>query len=102
MPDWMTRPESAEAKFVTTARLPIAVLMALRSEAMTGLSSCEQIVQEGSPDVSAKDQAATTTLRKSSPRTGRRSPASGAGATAPGAGAVDAGSHGNDAQGGRR
>jgi len=46
VPEWMTRPEVAEAKIVTTARLPVAVLVALRNEAMTGFSSCEQIAQE--------------------------------------------------------
>lgn len=98
----MTRPEVAEAKIVTTARLPVAVLVALRNEAMTGFSSCEQIAQEGNPDVSGKYQAATATLRRSLPRPHRRSPASGAGAAAPGSDAVDAGSHSHDAQGGRR
>jgi len=46
VPEWMTRPEVAEAKIVTSARLPVAVIVALRNEAMTGLSSCEQIAQE--------------------------------------------------------
>ena len=36
VPEWMTRPEAAEAKIVTTPRLPVAVLKALRSEAKIG------------------------------------------------------------------
>ena len=104
VPEWMTRPEAAEAKIVTTPRLPVAVLKALRSEAMTALSSCEQLVLEENPDVPAKDETPAATLRRSSPHTHprRRSPASGAGATPPGADAVDARPGSNDAQGGRR
>lgn len=101
VPEWMTRPEAAEAKIVVTPRLPVAVLLALRSETMAGLSSCEQMVQEEYPDVSAKGQIPAATLRRSSPDTDRKSTASGDGATPPRADAMDAGPGGHDAQGGR-
>ena len=102
VPEWMTRAEAAEPKIVTAPRLPVAVLVALRNEAITGLSSCEQMVQEESPHVSEKDQTPTATVRRSFPRTRRRSPASSAGAPPPGVDAMDAGRSSHDAQGGGR
>jgi CheY-like chemotaxis protein len=63
----MTRPEVAEAKIVTTARLPVAVLVALRNEAMTGFSSCEQIAQEGNPDVSGNIRQQRQLFEEASP-----------------------------------
>ena len=102
VPEWMARPEAAEAKIVTTPRLPVAVFLALRSETTLGLSSYEQMVQEENPDVSAKDQIPAATLRGSFTRTDRRCPASGGGATPPRTDAMDAGPGSHDAQGGRR
>lgn len=98
VPEWMTRPEAAEAQIATTPRLPVSVLMALRSDTMTGLASCEQIVQEENPDDSAKGQTAAT-FRRNSPHSRRRSPAGSAGATPPRADAVVAHSGSRDAQG---
>ena len=39
VPAWMTRPEAAHAKVVSTARLPVRVLLELRRISVTGLSS---------------------------------------------------------------
>jgi hypothetical protein len=102
VPEWMTRPEAAEAKVVAAARLPIAALLALRRETLTSLSFCEQIVQEENPDVPTKDLTPAAAVRRGSPRPRRRLSASGEGTTAPGVDAFDAVLRGLDAQGGRR
>ena len=103
VPEWMTRPDMAKTTIVSSARLPAAVLIALRREVVTCLSCCEQIVQEENRDVSTKDQTSAAAVRRSSSTSSsRRFPASGAGATLPGAEALDSGPGGHDAQGGRR
>ena len=47
VPAWMTRPEAAHAKVVSTARLPVRVLLELRRLTVTCLFSSAQNVDEG-------------------------------------------------------
>ena len=46
VPVWMTRPEAANAKMVSVARLPLRVLIELRRVCVTCLSSCVHNVPE--------------------------------------------------------
>ena len=56
VPVWMTRPEAAYAKIVSTARLPVRVLLELRRVAVTCLSSRVHNVPEEDHDAQSKSQ----------------------------------------------
>jgi len=103
VPVWMTRPESAYAKIVSTARLPVRVLLELRRATVTCLSSSVHNVPEEDHDAAAPSKTPTTTVPRLSRRTpGRTTPFGGARPTPPSAGAVDAGAGQEDPRGGRR
>ena len=58
VPVWMTRPEAAHAKMVSTARLPLRVLLELRRVSVTCLSSRVHNVPEEDHDAAAREQNA--------------------------------------------
>ena len=102
VPDWMTRPEAANAKIVSIARLPVRALLELRRVAVTGPSSCVHNGHEEEHDAAAQDKTPTTTFRRTSPRSHSSTTHGGAGATPPDVGAMDAGADQDNLQGGRR
>ena len=102
VPDWMTRPEAANAKIVSIVRLPIKVLLELRRVAVPGPFSCEHNGYEEDHDVAVPDKATTTTVRRTSPRSRRTTPPGRTGATPPDTGAMDAGADQDKPQGGRQ
>ena len=102
VPGWMTDPEAAYVNTVSTARLPLSVLLELRRMAVTSLSSSVHNVDEEDHDAAVPSKLPTTTFRGTARRSRRAISTGRAGAAAPGAGAVDAGSDEEDARGGRR
>src|SRR5271167_2300231 len=62
VPVWMTRPEAANAKMVSVARLPLRVLIELRRVSVTCLSSCVHNVPEEDHDAAAPKKTPTTTV----------------------------------------
>jgi hypothetical protein len=68
VPVWMTRPESAHAKIVSTARLPVRVLLELHRVAVTCLSSSVHNVPEEDYDAAAPGKTPTTDVRRNSHR----------------------------------
>jgi hypothetical protein len=68
VPARMTRPEAAHANVVSTARLPVRVLLELRRLTVTCLFSPVQNVEEGDYDATATSRTPKTTLRRSSRR----------------------------------
>ena len=98
----MTRPgpEAAYAKIVSTARLPVRVLLELRRVTVTCLSSRVHNVPEEDHD--AQSKTPTTDVRRSSRRPRRTTPIGRARAATPSAGTVDASAGQNDSKGGRR
>src|SRR5271166_5095015 len=103
VPVWMTRPEAAQAAIVSTARLPLRVLLELRRVSVTCFSSLVHNGPEEDHDAAASNQTPTTTVRRSSRRSRPRTTAlERARAATPGTGAVDAGAGQDDAQGGQR
>ena len=68
VPVWMTHPESAHAKIVSTARLPVRVLLELHRVAVTCLSSSVHNVPEEDYDAAAPSKTPTTDVRRSSHR----------------------------------
>ena len=65
VPVWMTRPEAAYAKIVSTARLPVRVLLELRRVAVTCISSSVHNVPEEDHDAAAPSKTPTTSVRRS-------------------------------------
>ena len=63
VPAWMTRPESAYAKIIPVARLPVRVLLELRRVAVTCFSSIAHNVHEEDRDAAAPGKMPTTTVR---------------------------------------
>ena len=102
VPVWMTRPEAAYAKIVSTARLPVRVLLELRRVAVTCLSSSVHNVPEEDHDAAAPSKTPTTDVRRSSRGSRCTTPIGRARTATPGAGAVDAGAGQDDSQGRRR
>ena len=102
VPAWMTRPEPARAKVVSTARLPVRVLLELRRLTVTCLFSPVQNVDEGNHDAAATSNPPKTTLRRSSRRSDGETSTGRATAFAPGDGAVDAGAGQNNSRGGEQ
>ena len=102
VPDWMTRPEAANVKIVSTARLPVSVLLELRRVTVTGPSSCVHNGHEEEHDAAAQDKTPTPTFRRTSPRSRSSTTCGCAGAAPPDAGAVDAVADQDNPQGGRR
>lgn len=102
VPAWMTRPEAAHAKVVSTARLPVRVLLELRRLTVTCFFSPVQNVDEGDHDDTATSRTPKTTLRRNSRRSGSEISTGRATAVAPGDGAVDAGASENDSRGGEQ
>ena len=102
VPAWMTRPEAAHAKVVSTARLPVRVLLELRRLTVTCLFSPVQNVKEGDHDATATSRTPKTTLRRSSRRSDSATSTGRATAVAPGDGAVDAGADQNESRGGEQ
>src|SRR6516225_7107286 len=70
VPVWMTRPEAAHAKVISTgARVPLHVLLEPRRISVTGLSSPVHNVREEDHDGAAPpSQTPTTTVRRRSTR----------------------------------
>src|SRR6266446_4686076 len=102
VPVWMTRPESAYAKIVSTARLPVRLLLELRRAAVTCLSLRVHNVPEEDHDAAVPSKTPTTDVRRSSRGSRCTTPIRRASRATPGAGAVDAGAGQDDSQGGRR
>ena len=102
VPDWMTHPEAASIKLVSTARLPGKVLLELCNAAVTIPASAVQNVREENQDANGQNKATTPTLRGTSPRSRRTTPAGGNRPASPDIEAVDAGAGQRDPQGGRR
>ncbi len=103
VPVWMTRPEAADAKMVSAARLPVRVLLELCRVSVTCISSSRvHNVPEEDHDAAASSKTPTTTVRRSSRRFRRTTPIGRARAATPGAGAVDADTSQDDPRGGRR
>ena len=102
VPAWMTRPEAAQAKVVSTARLPVRVLLELRRLTVTCLFSPVQNVDEGDHDATATSRTPKTTLRRSFRRSDGETSTGRATAVAPGDGAVDAGTGQNESRGGEQ
>jgi hypothetical protein len=102
VPEWMTHPESANAKLVSTARLPGKVLLELCNAAVTISSSAMQNKREEDQDANGQDTTTTPTLRGTSPRTRRRASAGGNSPASTDLDAVDAGADQRKTQGGRR
>ena len=102
VPAWMTRPEAAHAKVVSTARLPVRVLLELRRLTVTCLFSSAQNVDEGDHDATATGRTPKTTLRRSSRRSDGEASTRRATAVTPGDGAVDAGAGQNEWPGGEQ
>ena len=102
VPAWMTRPEAAHAKVVSTARLPVRVLLELRRLTVTCLFSPVQNVDEGDHDATATGRTPKTTLRRSSRGSDGETSTGRATAVAPGDGAVDAGAGQNEWPGGEQ
>ena len=102
IPEWMTRPEAANAKLVSTARLPVKVLLGLCHAAVTSSSSFVHNEHQEDQDATAQDKTTTTTLRRTSPRSRRTTPAGSEGATTPDTCSVDASADQENPRGGRR
>jgi hypothetical protein len=102
VPEWMTHPESANVKLVSTVRLPGKVLLELCNAAVTISSSAVQNKREEDQD--ANDQATTTTptLRGASPGTRRTTSAGGDIPASADIDANDAGTGQKNEQGGVR
>jgi hypothetical protein len=66
VPVWMTRPEAAYAKAVSTARLPVRVLLELRSVVVTCLSLSLHNVPEEDHDAADPSKTPTADVRRSS------------------------------------
>ena len=98
----MTYPEAAYVNTVSTARLPLCVLLELRRMASTYLSSNVHNVHEEDHDAEVPSKIPTTAFRGTTRRSRRTISTGRAGVAAPGAGAVVAGSGEEDARGGRR
>ena len=102
VPEWMTNPEAANVKFVSTARLPGKVLSGLCNAAVTIPTSAVHNVREENQDANGQDKTATPTLRGTSPRSRRTTSAGGNRPASPDIEAVDAGAGHRNPQGGRR
>ena len=102
VPGWMTYPDAAYVDIVSTARLPLGVLVELRRMAVTYLSSSVHNVHEEDHDAAAPSKTPTTPFRGAARRSRRTISTGRARATAPIASAVAAGSGEDDARGGRQ
>jgi hypothetical protein len=101
VPDWMTNPEAANIKFVSTARLPGKVLLGLCNAAVTIPASAVHNMREEDQD--ANGQATTApTLRGASPCTRRTTSAGGYSPASADLDANDASAGQRNPQGGRR
>src|ERR1035438_9615594 len=101
VPAWMTRPEAAHVRVVSSARLPVRVLFELSRVTVTCLSARAHNVHEEDHDAATPSKMPTTTLRGTARRSRRTTSTGRATATTPGAGAVDAGAGQDDPRGGR-
>jgi len=72
VPGWMTYPEAAYVNIVSTARLPLGVLLELRRMAVTHQSSSVHNVHEGDYDAAVPSKIPTTTFREAARRSRRR------------------------------
>jgi len=102
VPEWMTHPESADVKLVSTARLPGKVLLGLCSAAVTISSSAVQNKREEDQDANDQDTTTTPTLRGASPGTRRTTSAGGDSQASADIDANDAGAGQGNQQGGGR
>ena len=102
VPDWMTHPDAANAKLVSTARLPGKVLLELCNAAVTIPTSVLHNEREENQDANGQDKTTTPTLRGTSPRTRRTAPAGGNSPASTDLDAVDAGAGQRNSQGGKR
>lgn len=102
IPEWMTRPDAANAKLVSTARLPVKVLLGLCRAAVTNCSSLVHNEHQEDQDGTDQDKATATTLPRTSPRSRGAAPAGSEGATPPDTCSVDASAGQNNPHGGRR
>ena len=102
VPDWMTHPEAANVKLVSTARLPGKALLELCNAAVTIPTSAVHNEREENQDANGQDKTTAPTLRGASPRGRRATPAGGNRAASPDIEAVDAGAGQRNPQGGRR
>jgi hypothetical protein len=102
VPAWMTRPEAANAKIVSAARLPVRVLLELRSVTVTCLTSHMHNVHEEDHDATAPSKTPNTTLRRTSRRSRRTISTGRTRAATPGSCAVDEGAGQHAPRGGQR
>ena len=102
VPDWMTHPEVANVKFVSTVRLPGKVLLGLCNAAVTIPSSAVHNMHEENQDANGQDETTTPTFRGTSSRSRRTTPAGGNRPASPDIEAVDAGASQRNLQRGRR
>ena len=104
VPGWMTSPEAAYVNTVTvsTARLPLRVLLELRRMAVRYPSSGVHNVREEDHDAAVPSKIPTPSLRGTARRSRRTISTRRARAAAPSAGAVVAGSGEENARGGRQ
>ncbi len=102
VPGWMTYPEAAYVNNVSTARLPLGVLLELRRIAVTHLSSSVHNVHEEDHDAAVPSKIPATTVRGAARRSRRKVSRGRARAAAPSPDAVAAGSSEDDAQRGQR
>jgi len=64
VPGWMTDPEAAYINTVSTARLPLCVLLELRRVAVTYLSSSAHNMHEEDHDAAVPSKIPTTTFEE--------------------------------------
>ena len=74
VPAWMTRPEAAQAKIVSAARLTVRVLLELHRVARTCISSRAHNVHEEDHDAADPSKTPTATLRGTASRSHRTTP----------------------------
>src|SRR5487761_1279741 len=102
VPGWMTNPEAANVTFVSTARLPVKVLLRLCNAAVTIPTSAVHNVHEENQDANGQNKTATPSFRGTSSRSRRTTSAGGNRPASPYIDAVDASAGQGNSQGGRR
>ena len=99
VPGWMTTPESAHARVVSTARLPLRVLLELQRTTAASLS--KHNVHQEARDATTAPSKTTTTFRRSARGSSGTAAAEGATTATPGPDALDASTGQNAPRGGR-
>jgi hypothetical protein len=97
VPAWMTTPESAQARIVSAARLPLRVLLELQSTTAASLS--KHNVHQEAHDATTAPNKTTTTLRRGARGSSGTAAAEGAGTATPDPDALDAGTGQNAPRG---